>query len=369
MKHIYSAKAVATALFLTLSAAVSAQSLTTVVPSNKCEVVQDFNSVDGGFRSPSIFTESDYTEFHWDSAAGYWTETSGLAARNGSLISPVFINQQVSGGIDLGFYYKACTAGQYRIRIINVQCTCIGGYDVIATTANGPVWSNFPADSGRLCIRINDADLYEGQKFRVEISYRGVSPCDWIFDDLSLGGEEGAIILPVTFMGVNAKKEGSTVKVLWEVAEEVDVNGYEIERSTNGVNFTKAGYVTANGKPTYNFADYNAPEGILYYRIKNVDRDGRFKYSNIVKLNGRKTSTVVRAYPMPARNEVTVQHEKMNGGSITITTVDGRTVKQVAPAANAIQTKLDLNGMAPGMYVIRVDDGSGTPETIKLVKQ
>lgn len=372
MKHIYSV-ALATALSFLASTSLFAQHQTTVSPSDKCQVLEDFNATPGGFRSPSIFTESDYTEFIWDSTMGNWNERTGLSTRSGSLISPVYINQQLSGGIDLGFFYKACPGAQYRIRIINVECTCVGGYDVVATTSTGPVWTNFPASEGRLCIRLNDGDLYQGQKFRVEISYRSANAtnCDFSFDDFALGGEEDAILLPVTFMGITAKKEISNTIVRWDVADEIDVRGYEVEKSLDGRTFTKVGFVSANGKPAYSFSDNQPAEGAVYYRVKNVDIDGRFKYSSIVKLNGKNASSiVVKAFPIPARNTLTVQHDKLGaGGSITLATADGRTVKQITPAPTAIQTNLDLAGQTPGVYIVKITDQNGNNETIKIVKQ
>ena len=375
MKHIYSV-ALATALTFASFTSVFAQHATTVVPSSKCQVLEDFNATPGEFRSPSIFTESDYTEFHWDSLMGNWMETSGLAARNGSLISPVYVNQQLSGGIDLGFFYKACPGAQYRIRIINVQCTCIGGYDVVATTSNGPVWTNFPSTEGRLCLRLNDGDLFQGQKFRVEISYRTPSSntntdCPFVFDDFSLGGDEDAILLPVTFMGITAKKEVTNTIVRWDVADEVDVRGYEVEKSLDGRTFEKVGYVSANGKPAYHYTDNSASEGVVYYRVKNVDIDGKFKYSSIVKLNGKNAASIVaKAFPVPARNSVTVQHDKLGaGGAISLSTADGRTVKTITPGAQAIQTVIDLQAQTPGIYILRLTNENGEKETIKIVKQ
>ena len=373
MKHIYFSVALATALTFVSFTSLFAQHKTTVVPSDKCTVLEDFNATPGGFRSPSIFTESDYTEFVWDSTMGTWDETTGLSTRSASLISPVYINQQLSGGIDLGFFYKACPGAEYRIRIINVQCTCVGGYDVVATTATGPVWTPFPAAEGRLCIRLNDGDLFQGQMFRVEISYRSnnATDCPFVFDDFSLGGEEEAIILPVTFMGITARKDVSSTIVRWDVADEIDVRGYEVEKSTDGRTFQKVGFVSANGKPAYTFSDNSAAEGVVYYRVKNVDIDGKFKYSSIVKLNGKNASSiVVKAFPVPARNNVTVQHDKLGaGGTITLSTADGRTVKTVSPGATAIQTNLDLTGQIPGIYILRLQNENGETETLKIIKQ
>ncbi|GAA4325093.1 T9SS type A sorting domain-containing protein [Flaviaesturariibacter amylovorans] len=368
MKKTFTLQGLLVALCLATASTASAQYRTTVAPSNQCQVIEDFDATFGGFRSPSIFTESDYTEFNWDSLAGNWQETSGLGTRSGSLISPVYINQQPSGGIDIGFKYKVCAGAQYRIRIINVQCTCIGGYDIVATTATGPVWTNFPNEEGRLCIRMNDGDLYQGQKFRVEISYRNTTPCNWELDDFSLGGEDGAIILPVTFMGITARKEGAGTRVQWDVADEVDVLGYEIEKSTDGVRFNRVGYVPASKKPAYNYSDAGA-EGTVYYRVKNVDVDGKFKYSSVVKLSGGKSSVMLKAFPLPARDQLTVQHEKMANGALVLSTADGRVVRQQLPAPGSIQTNVGLAGLTPGLYILRVDDGNGNVESLKVVKQ
>jgi hypothetical protein len=370
MKHLYSVKAVATALILIISTNLFAQSPSTVAPSNQCNVVEDFNDSSGNFRSTSIYTESDYTQFNWESANGYWADRSGISGRNGSIISPVYMNNQASGGVVVGFRFEACAGTEYRIRVINVNCTCVGGTEIIATTANGSMWTALPSESGRICIRINDADIFQGQRLRFEISYRNAgSNCDFIFDDFSLG-EVAAAPLPVTFMGIVAKKQSeNSVNVLWDVADEIDVKGYQVERSTNGVEFSSIGFVTAHGKSAYSFTDNQAVNGTVFYRVKNVDLDGQFKYSNVVRVSGKRTVNI-KMFPMPATTEVTLQHDRTgNNATVTVSTMDGRTVKQMNLATGSYTTKLALNAMAPGMYLVRLDDGNGGVETVKLVKQ
>lgn len=370
MKHLYSVKAVATVLFLFIASFTYAQSPSTVSPSNQCNVVDDFDGDDGKFRSHSIYTESNFTQFNWEEANGYWADRSGVNGRSGSVISPVYLNNQASGGVVVGFRYEACAGTEYRIRVINVACTCIGGNDIIATTANGPVWTALPAASGRICIRINDADIYQGQNLRFEISMRNAgSNCDFIIDDFSLG-EIAAAPLPVTFMGIVAKKESDNlVNVLWDVADEIDVKGYEVERSTNGENFSSIGFVSAHGKSAYSFSDKQPVAGTVFYRVKNVDIDGKYKYSNVVRVSGKRALNV-KMFPMPATSEVTLQHDRTgNNASITISTMDGRMVKQMSVASGSYQTKVALSSMAPGMYLVRLNDGNGAVETVKLVKQ
>lgn len=351
-----------------LSTTALAQNPTTVVPADNCKVVQDFNGGDGSFRSPSIYSGDDDVSFYYDAAGGLWSETNGLANRDASLISPVYANK-LTGSVTVGFKYQAPPNAEYRIRVISVNCNCSGGLDIIATTATGPEWTALPATEGKLCVRLIDADIYQGQNLRFEISVRAKNPRTIVFDDFSLGEEIAASPLPVTFTGIVARNENSGVHVQWDVADEVDVKGYEVERSTNGTTFASIGFVAAHAKPFYSFTDAQPASGTVYYRVKNVDIDGKSQYSSIVKVTSKRASSL-KLYPMPARETVTLQHERITANStLTLATAEGRLVKQVRPAADSYQTSVSLAGLQPGIYLLRLEKGSGEAESIKLIKQ
>jgi len=344
------------------------QNPTTVLPSNLCSVIEDFNTSSGGFHSPSIYTESDYTEFVWSATEGYMIEKSGLTNRSASMISGIYENNQLSGAINIGFKYQVCPNAEYRIRVIKIDCVCTGGDNIIATTANGPEWTKFPSTSGQLCIRMIDADLIQGQRLRFEISIRNNGRCDFIVDDFSLGEISGAP-LPVTFLGIVAKKENNGVEVTWDVAEEENVKGYIIERSTNGSSYSSIGFVNANAKPVYKFIDDQPAAGNSYYRVRNVDYDGQSKTSNVVKVVNKAAGTL-KLFPVPAKDHALLYHKKLTKGStITLSSLDGRTIRQIASAPEAIQTRISLNGLTPGMYILKFVDENGYSEAIKLIKQ
>jgi hypothetical protein len=371
MKHVYPTirKIILSAILLTgLSAATLAQNPTTVVPAENCKVVEDFNDDNGAFRSPSIYSGDDDVSFYYDAAAGLWSETNGLSNRDASLISGVYANKQ-TGSITVGFRYEAPRNAEYRIRVINVNCNCSGGLDIIATTATGPEWTALPATEGKLCVRLIDADIYQGQNLRFEISFRAKSPRTIVFDDFSLGEEIAASPLPVTFTGIVARSENNVVNVQWDVADEVDVKGYEVERSTNGSKFETLGFVNAHGKPFYSFTDAQPAGGTAYYRVKNVDIDGQYKYSSIVRVTSRRASTL-KLFPVPAAETVTLQHERSTATTtLSLTTADGRLVKQIRPATDSYQTAVSLSGLQPGLYLLRLDNGQGIVEAIKVIKQ
>jgi len=147
------------------------------------------------------------------------------------------------------------------------------------------------------------------------------------------------------------------------------VSSYSVERSLNGRDFTSIGSVIAAAKKTYSFEDNQAIPGIRYYRIKNIDIDGQSKFTPIVKVSGKEKSGQIQLYPMPARDQVYVQHEKAPAkASITIYGMDGRTIKLLQAIPNTYQTSLNISNLKSGMYMVKYDDGKGDIQTAKLIK-
>jgi hypothetical protein len=173
--------------------------------------------------------------------------------------------------------------------------------------------------------------------------------------------------LPVRFSLFNEKKVSTGVAVLWNVDMEQNVKVYEVQRSADGKNFNTIGSVDAIAQRAYSFTDTKAINN-AYYRIKSVDADGKFMYSTIVNIKGDKSTVVVRAYPMPVQNMMTIDHPAATTNStITIVSADGRMVQSILLTAGAQQTAIDLKTAQPGLYFARLDIG-GEIATIKIVK-
>lgn len=90
--------------------------------------------------------------------------------------------------------------------------------------------------------------------------------------------------LPVTFLDIKAITQNKQVNVQWSVAQEVNIQRYAIERSTNGVNFSEIGNVNAMQLSAYQFIDQNPEKGNLYYKIKSIGIDGSVQYSKIASV-------------------------------------------------------------------------------------
>lgn len=372
MKQVYSVFKKSILLF-TLTGAINlaakAQNPTTIYNAGDCNIIQTFDTTSGGFSSSSIYSESTNTYFNWISEQGYWLENTNYTERTASMLSGVYKNMQMSGSVTLGFKYKAPEGSLYRIRVIKASCNCGIQESIVANTVNGGLGTPLPATEGRVCIYIMDNDIYQGENLRYEISITTKTGGDIIIDDFSLG-ERSAISLPVTFKGITARKEGNSTKVLWDVADEIDVREYVVERSNDGIQYNAIGTVNAQQKNVYTYTDGRDANGTVYYRVKNVDVDGKFKYSSVVRINTGKTLASLKAFPLPAKNNITIEHGLLTAkGTISITTAEGKMVKKVFASEGSTHTTIDITNFTSGMYMVHMDKGTGTAESLKFIKQ
>jgi hypothetical protein len=171
-----------------------------------------------------------------------------------------------------------------------------------------------------------------------------------------------SVILPLKWISINGTINVQNQAVIhWQV-NETNVVKYEIEKSIDGFTFNKVGTINSNGNGTNNYEhkDMNILGGVAYYRIKQLDIDGRFSYSTIIRLS---TSSLVNAsvYPNPFNNYLIINSSKKQ--TITIVDVLGRASKKidVKSGVNYITTA-DLHD---GIYFLKTND----VQVIKIAKE
>ncbi|NVO84749.1 T9SS type A sorting domain-containing protein [Hymenobacter terrestris] len=175
--------------------------------------------------------------------------------------------------------------------------------------------------------------------------------------------------LPVTLVSFSAKASGAQVAIRWETASELNNKQFEVERSLDSRTFetvlTRAGQGTTNAATVYNEVDRQPLNGLSYYRLKQVDLDGKTSYSSIVPVSFLKAGEVVM-YPNPVADQLTIT---MNGGtegvSVTITDLSGRTIQAQQLRADG---KLDMANLKAGTYLVTVGKGNAKV-TRRIVKQ
>jgi hypothetical protein len=188
---------------------------------------------------------------------------------------------------------------------------------------------------------------------------------------------------PVTLLNFKGEKRGSFNKLDWTTVTEINNAGFELQRSTDGVGFSKLVYVNSkapNGNSSavinYNFDDVTPLKGYNYYRLRQVDKDGKSTLSNIVLIKGDKTNTVqvIAGYPNPVKDLLNFKVDAPQAlkATLVITDAVGKVITQQQAQLTAGENKLQLPTaqLAQGTYFIKVtcDDGCQTA-VHKFMKQ
>ena len=177
--------------------------------------------------------------------------------------------------------------------------------------------------------------------------------------------------LPLVLTEFSATLNNKTVGLNWITGKEKSLNYFVIERSVNGVDYKEIGVVVASGgsnvKTTYNFSDEinNKATGIVYYRLKMVDFEGRSQRSQVrmIRVGEEKDNLRLDTYPNPVTSElrITLPVAWQNATvSFDLYTSNGLMVKHMV-AGKSNQTEiLNVNDLRTGMYIIKVSNGTET---------
>ncbi len=172
---------------------------------------------------------------------------------------------------------------------------------------------------------------------------------------------------PITLLNFNGFKNGKSNKLTWTSANEVNNRGFEIQRSYNGVDFTKIGFVNSlapggnsTGNLNYQFADVNYLGSIQYYRLLQMDYDNHSKLSNVVviKDGNLTTLTIDGIYPNPttANISVLITSPNLQKSTVIIYDATGRTVAKQTITLNSGNNIIpfDVHNFASGTYTVNL---------------
>ena len=167
----------------------------------------------------------------------------------------------------------------------------------------------------------------------------------------------GLSALPVDIVLFTGMLEGNIVSLRWDVATEINLERYEIERSFNGTTYSAIGTVTAAGKTSYAYNDNVESIGgrRVYYRLKKVDNDGKYSYSAVFTLH-LPAHRGFLVYPNPANDVIKLRlYNTITERSIlTIADVTGRIVHSGAVTAVNGQIDVSCASLKPGNYIIKL---------------
>ncbi len=186
--------------------------------------------------------------------------------------------------------------------------------------------------------------------------------------------------LPVELLEFNVSTvDNQFIRLDWATASEINNDGFEVLRSTDGVNFERIAWIGGNGNSTeineYVFNDRGVDKGMTYYyQLKQIDYDGQYEYFDIksARLDGKTTFNVGALVPNPSKGNsvVAVQVETISGEVLTLDIYDriGAKVKSMTYVLYAAENGLDIDisDLEEGTYFLSFESSMGT-ETRKLV--
>jgi hypothetical protein len=176
---------------------------------------------------------------------------------------------------------------------------------------------------------------------------------------------------PVTWASYSAERlSASSAGIYWSTAREDNASHFTVQRSVDGQTWSSLGSVEAagnsNGIRSYQYIDLEAPEGLVYYRILQVDNDGAFGYSSVMSIDGDQEFGL-NVYPNPTNNQFEVSLSGAEGAVLTITDVAGQ-VLATQVVDQEFYTGVFGEGLAAGTYIVSVQSGAQV-DHVKVIKQ
>jgi hypothetical protein len=234
--------------------------------------------------------------------------------------------------------------------------------DVNASLVSSVVGTYSPTTNANTLLEVNRNNLSTSElsnTFYIGSSSMGSSPLaiKLIYFDVECGKRE--------------------VKINWATASEDNNDYFTIERTQDGIHFEEIGKIVGAGnsshKINYSFIDSNPLQGVSYYRLKQIDFNGRSEYFNVVATScGENDFQNMTIYPNPAKTDVTIalNMEITAGSYIAFSDMRGTIIKKIQCEATTNQLKhINISDFSSGCYIVRLINGDGVNYSVRLIKQ
>ncbi len=166
--------------------------------------------------------------------------------------------------------------------------------------------------------------------------------------------------LPNNKLSLVATKKDRDVQLTWNMANEVGVKEYELQRSIDGINFQAINNQIVSNKIEYTYTDNRANNGTNYYRVKMIMLNDKESYSNTINLNMQASKFLV--YPNPNKGKFFIDTKDIL--EIVITNVLGEVIQQ--KPINHPLSKLNYQ-LNPGIYFVKAINKNGEVQIKKLL--
>ncbi|MCB9267468.1 MAG: T9SS type A sorting domain-containing protein, partial [Lewinellaceae bacterium] len=272
----------------------------------------------------------------------------------GTLIMEIFGNGENNGG----------TAGTDFDQLVVTGQADIGTLSVLFMGTVGP---SFPTSGDSYTLLDSPSVLVGG--ISISPSYINVSYSAGVIFILSPA-------LPIELLYFNASAKGQAVLLQWATATEHNNDYMAVERSADGVRFTEIGRVLGAGTTQepreYHFTDDSPLPGLNYYRLRQVDFDGRAEYHKVISIlfEGKGANLGLQAFPNPAHSNLQARWSPNStlGTTLSLMDLNGHLLAEYRIPAGTGSHELQLGHLPSGTYFLRATQKDHT-EVLRVVKR
>ena len=184
--------------------------------------------------------------------------------------------------------------------------------------------------------------------------------------------------LPVELASFSVSVVGHDVILNWSTSTEKNNKGFEIEKSTDNTSFSVVGFISGSGTTTerqsYSYNDRNSANGDYYYRLKQIDFDGSFSYSNVINISVETpvTYSLLQNYPNPFNPTTSIQYQLPEAGFVTLKVYDilGNeviTLVNELKYAGSFTVTVNLSSLSSGTYIYELKANTFTKRNKMLL--
>ncbi len=198
----------------------------------------------------------------------------------------------------------------------------------------------------------------------VEVTMSGFSE-DWIH-----GGVNTSSILPIELVSLDVQCIKNDALIRWVTASEINNSHFIIERSTDGIHYTSITQIPGSGNSNnwieYSYIDDQKPNGIVYYRLTQVDFDGTTHVFEPKSL-ACDMNTKLQVIPNPFTDKISILG--LSNEDVIIEIFNGNGAKIYNHSINqSTSSNLDMSFLKPGIYLLKILDKKGKSEQFKLIR-
>ncbi len=165
------------------------------------------------------------------------------------------------------------------------------------------------------------------------------------------------LVLPLHLLSFNGAKNNTSVVLQWTTTNEQNCSHFEIERGYDAINFIKIGQANANNNTyenQYTYIDQNSlTTKKIFYRLKQVDKNGSFSYSNIISISYKSNENEITVFPNPTKNEISITGIITNS-NLQILDNTGKIIHIKNNIKNG--EKVNVSSLPKGHYFIKIVD-------------